>query len=290
MKRILSVIITSVMAVGIMGAFSMEGNAATPEDLSGYIRGMIVRTGINLPTCTAPPCLLVQGESIAIITERPEELCGCVAKYDKYFFNDNFLVMFAIGVGIGPGIELQILSVCGTNDAMNIRIGLIWSPYGVMAAGQSWRVILEMDRALLGRDVSIEDVIQDYPRPAAPSAPTISGTPTANSITLNEIAGAEYRARVATSKFGDWQPSPIFSGLTADTDYIFQARFTASMIGSPASEISPDSAAIRTAFGVAPTGIPGITGAMMAMFAFMLFAVGLWGYIIRRRLIHGRNG
>jgi hypothetical protein len=65
----------------------------------------------------------------------------------------------------------------------------------------------------------------------APSAPTLSSK-TATSITLNEIAGAEY------SKDGEtWQDSPTFTGLTPNTSYTFYARIK----GDATHETSPAS-------------------------------------------------
>lgn len=54
--------------------------------------------------------------------------------------------------------------------------------------------------------------------PAAPSAPT-TGSKTATSVTLNTIAGAEYRVGS-----GAWQSSPEFTGLSPNTEYVFYAR------------------------------------------------------------------
>jgi hypothetical protein len=53
----------------------------------------------------------------------------------------------------------------------------------------------------------------------APSAPTLA-TKTATSVTLNAIAGAEYR----NGATGVWQDSPSFTGLVPETDYTFHAR------------------------------------------------------------------
>ncbi|MDR1583482.1 MAG: MBG domain-containing protein [Prevotellaceae bacterium] len=52
----------------------------------------------------------------------------------------------------------------------------------------------------------------------APEAPTFADT-TVTSVTLNTIAGAEYR-----NGTGEWQDSPTFSGLTPNTTYTFYAR------------------------------------------------------------------
>lgn len=52
----------------------------------------------------------------------------------------------------------------------------------------------------------------------APSAPTMASR-TSTSITLNTIAGCEYRAGT-----GAWQDSTVFSGLNITTNYTFYAR------------------------------------------------------------------
>ena len=53
----------------------------------------------------------------------------------------------------------------------------------------------------------------------APPAPTANNK-TDNSITLNEINGAEYKI-----EDGNWQDSPEFTGLIPDTTYTFYARY-----------------------------------------------------------------
>lgn len=68
----------------------------------------------------------------------------------------------------------------------------------------------------------------------APAAPTVAGR-TATSITLNTITGAEYRL-----DSGTWQASPVFTGLSPNTEYEFYARLaeTATLLPSPASAVS----------------------------------------------------
>jgi len=80
----------------------------------------------------------------------------------------------------------------------------------------------------------------------APAAPTVSGTPTTASITLNTITGAEYRQGTT----GAWQDSPVFTGLTPGTGYTFFARLkeTSNLAASPASAAS---AVIQTQAGPA---------------------------------------
>jgi outer membrane receptor for ferric coprogen and ferric-rhodotorulic acid len=55
--------------------------------------------------------------------------------------------------------------------------------------------------------------------PSAPSAPTAAGT-TAESVTLAEISGAQYKL----GNNGSWQDSRVFTGLSPNTGYIFRAR------------------------------------------------------------------
>lgn len=66
---------------------------------------------------------------------------------------------------------------------------------------------------------------------AAPAAPTLASK-TSTAVTLNKIAGAEYRRGS-----GAWQDSPVFSGLSPNTAYTFAARMkeTDTHNASPAS-------------------------------------------------------
>jgi hypothetical protein len=65
----------------------------------------------------------------------------------------------------------------------------------------------------------------------APAMPTLSSS-TTTSITLNAITGCEYRMNT-----GAWQTATLFSGLTPNTSYSFEARKaeTATHLPSPAS-------------------------------------------------------
>jgi len=74
-----------------------------------------------------------------------------------------------------------------------------------------------------------------------PAAPTVSGTPTTNSITLTSATGMEYRR-----DNGNWQDSATFSGLTPNTTYTFYQRRKGVEGLIEASAISP-SAQIATA-------------------------------------------
>jgi hypothetical protein len=67
----------------------------------------------------------------------------------------------------------------------------------------------------------------------APEAPTLANNSN-NTITLNAIAGCEYRMNG-----GAWQTETLFSGLEPNTSYGFEARKaeTATYFASPASEV-----------------------------------------------------
>ncbi len=70
------------------------------------------------------------------------------------------------------------------------------------------------------RDVTITATYKDLRKEnqAAPSAPTLASK-TSTSVTLKTISGAEY-----CRGSGAWQDSPVFSGLSPDTNYYFYAR------------------------------------------------------------------
>ena len=58
-------------------------------------------------------------------------------------------------------------------------------------------------------------------RPAAPDAPAAESA-TEHSISLKPVPGAEYRIQE-----GEWQTSPHFEGLQADTEYLLEVRIAA---------------------------------------------------------------
>jgi hypothetical protein len=77
----------------------------------------------------------------------------------------------------------------------------------------------------------------------APSAPQVDSV-TAETVALTPIAGAEY----AIGRPSGWQSSPVFTGLSANTDYVFYAR----MAPTPTLPASDPSAPtqVRTALPV----------------------------------------
>ncbi|MSU00625.1 S-layer homology domain-containing protein [Tissierella pigra] len=92
------------------------------------------------------------------------------------------------------------------------------------------------------------DPSKPLPKPNAPKAPLVLGTPTSNSITLNPIEGVEYAIYSIGGKiqsFIKWQDSNIFTGLTPDTEYTFIARIKETK-DTVKSDNSSSSSIIRT--------------------------------------------
>lgn len=115
----------------------------------------------------------------------------------------------------------------------------------------------------------------------APSAPTLASK-TSTTITLKEIAGAEYRR-----DNGEWQDSPVFSGLTPNTNYQFTARMkeTATHAASPASEslsVKTDSAKSNPS-GFPKTGDTNNTGVLLALLGLSAAGIGVLAYYKRRK-------
>jgi hypothetical protein len=79
-----------------------------------------------------------------------------------------------------------------------------------------------------------------------PAAPTLNKR-TATSVTLNIIAGAEYR-----NGDGEWQDNPVFNGLAPNTAYIFYARMKETLAheASPASDVLPVSTDSKPNYGI----------------------------------------
>ncbi|MCL1883729.1 MAG: stalk domain-containing protein [Defluviitaleaceae bacterium] len=159
-----------------------------------------------------------------------------ISKYDESFFNERFLYFLPITKPNSPN-EFEIEVTVGKDI---IQVDVIHTMMGDDTALGQWLIILEIHRTLLGRDFSVFMATGLIP----PPIPTVSGIPSVSSITLNSIPSAEFR--IATPTIGDWQPTPIFTGLMPDTEYTFQARF-ASVGNIPASESSLPSEIIRTA-------------------------------------------
>lgn len=91
--------------------------------------------------------------------------------------------------------------------------------------------------------------------PVAPAAPTVSGTPTTDSITLEAIAGAEYSIDGVI-----WQDSPTFTGLAANTEYTFYARIKA----TDSAHASPASVVLTIKTAESPSNKGGLSGGAIA--------------------------
>ena len=103
---------------------------------------------------------------------------------------------------------------------------------------------------------------------SAPAAPTVSGSPTATSITLNAISApandSEVQYRIAGTTPGAWQTSTTFDNLTPNTAYTFQAGFLnstthADAISVASSPISTVKAALGGSVSITGNAIYGET-------------------------------
>jgi hypothetical protein len=101
-------------------------------------------------------------------------------------------------------------------------------------------------------------------RSNTPGAPTVSGTPSATSITLNTIPGAQYAIKTISSTEQNelsWQALPTFNDLITNTSYTFVAQITATeaafaSLPSEASETITTAKATQSALlitGLNPT-------------------------------------
>lgn len=116
-------------------------------------------------------------------------------------------------------------------------------------------------------------VFTDKSAQAAPPAPSVSSK-TAVSVTLTAISGAEYKAGD-----GAWQASPVFTGLTANSDNTFYARLaeTGTAYASPSSAgtaVHTDSAvAAVVKTGEAANPLQAVPFCLLLGASFSLFAV-----------------
>jgi hypothetical protein len=129
--------------------------------------------------------------------------------------------------------------------------------------------------------------------PTAPDAPTnvsaiagnaqatVSFTPPSND------GGSPITGYIVTASPGNIirnaDESPfIFTGLANGTEYKFTvAAINAIGTGAPSAE---SSAVTPTLSQNPPTGIPNISGYIMALFTFLIFSVVLWGFVLPRKL------
>lgn len=166
-------------------------------------------------------------------------------KYDADFFADNFLVHFRFVMG-NSSVVYHSTSFYVQENVIYVEI------MRASIANAAWPMVhygetsIELCRSLEGKEISVlSSVVLKFPPYDTPVAPTIVGIPSATSVTLNDIEGLEFR--IATPIVGEWQSSPVFTGLIPNTEYTFHSRFAA--LGNiSASKASLPSAVVRTAF------------------------------------------
>ncbi len=91
-----------------------------------------------------------------------------------------------------------------------------------------------------------------YKRDVHAPEPPVLAEKTPDSVTLAAVAGQEYKMNN-----GDWQASPVFAGLTPNTEYSFYAR----VIETPTDSASPESLALKvTTYGLTVSGTVVISG------------------------------
>lgn len=139
----------------------------------------------------------------------------------------------------------------------------------------------------LGEHTATATVTADKPTPVAPAAPTVSGTPSSDSITLTSIEGAEYSKDNGVT----WQDSPTFTGLTPDTEYTFIARFkatdttnasAASTVLTIKTSVSADNEKPNDNGGLSGGAIAGIVIASLAVAGMGGFAI-FWFMIKKKK-------
>lgn len=182
--------------------------------------------------------------------------------YDKLLYINTISVSFNEGsdkiyTETSEGQLKKYVTVTG-NTEKDVSVPLydftLSLPDGGLAAGRN---TVTVSRGELSESL---DVMAEKITPAAPAAPSVSGTPTANSITLTAIGGAEYSLDGV-----NWQDSPTFDGLAANTEYTFYARIkeTETANASEASAVLT----IKTAqmpIGESPNDKGGLTGGAIA--------------------------
>jgi len=129
-----------------------------------------------------------------------------------------------------PEVELGALTYQWKRNGANI--GGNSSTYTLVEADVAYTISVTVTAANCNSSVSsyATEPIQKAAQ-TAPAAPTKASV-TGSSITLNTMQGCEYRMNG-----GDWQTSPVFTGLQPKTTYVFEAYKpeTATHLASPTS-------------------------------------------------------
>ncbi|WP_347723695.1 S-layer homology domain-containing protein [Lysinibacillus capsici] len=199
-----------VTAIGTTGAFSVDLSGLNPS--STYYYRAYAKNSVGTS--------YGENEMFETLTVLPE-LGGTVsitgeAKYD------GVLTVDISGITYKPTTTADVPTYQWYRGNTVIP-GATSSTYTLVEAdiGEKLNVIVSADGTHATGSVTsgATATVEKANGPSAPSAPTeASKTPT--SITLNGVAGQEYSRDNGTT----WQDSPIFSGLTPDTEYMFITR------------------------------------------------------------------
>jgi hypothetical protein len=164
------------------------------------------------------------------ITVTLAQLTGTVTITGNTFFGET-LTANTSGLSSTPQVTLGTLTYQWKRDG-NVISGASSSTYKLVQADIGSKITVTVTAANCSNNVTssptntVEKATQ-----AAPAAPTLASK-TTTSITLNSIADCEYRRNNNA-----WQTSVLFSDLTPNTDYQFEARKmeTVTHYASPAS-------------------------------------------------------
>lgn len=131
--------------------------------------------------------------------------------------------------------------VVGTGSTFTIGVNDIGKLLTVTAAGK-WAY----EGSIRSAAVTL------YKRDVHAPEPPVLAEKTPDSVTLAAVVGQEYKVNN-----GAWQASPVFAGLTPNTEYSFYSR----VIETPTDSASPESLALKvTTYGLTVSGTVTISG------------------------------
>jgi LPXTG-motif cell wall-anchored protein len=171
------------------------------------------------------------------------EFTGCYRVVNGVRNAERPIMKIVVDIGKGTSPELKLAA--GTYWlAFSLDGSLISGPWGVpnildttytagtaiQRADGEWNIIKD-GQTHVQSSIPLRLLAEEKQPQAAPPAPVVA-TLTDTSVTLEVIAGAEYRLID-----GAWQTDPVFTGLTPNTTYRFYARLaaTATHMASPES-------------------------------------------------------
>ena len=187
MKRILCVFLLIAMMVGVMGAFTVSADNAQglnefeqKHNISYYAEYSGSPKILRLKFAPSWEVYHTQRNTRGFISKicSFEELVESYnigqdadLKYNNSFFEDKFIVVFDWEMG-SPGCKFRVTDVCVEDGLINIKI--IQDIYQMLANAvvESGNIILEMDRELIDKDVSvtITDAFGEVPKTGVPDA------------------------------------------------------------------------------------------------------------------------